>query len=305
MADEFATAVTRQAIAQLALHKEVKSAFTSVLDSLTDVVKGFIMETGVHAQGVAEQGHRQVVNIMDLMEGLKRSVVVANAAHEDGLIKLEDLEDWVLNERNNLEPMPFHLEIPAFPIPIPPGKAVIAPDSENSTGSTHPPPPYVPSFLPPFPAEHAYRTTQGASTVATTPAAVQKRRLEVKKETREAVANIAAADAHTKPALLLPEEENDDAMDVDGGLNDAGSTTTTTTTEGGDGKDPELFGSRKRAFAAISTAEGEQVGSEEPVVAGGDEASSSGGPTKKGATTKQEERLARVLAGTEIDDGVE
>jgi len=296
--DEFASAVTRQAIAQLALHKEVKSAFSSVLDSLTDVVKGFIIETGMHAQGVAEQGHRQVVSVMDILEGLKRSVVVANASHEDGLIKLEELEEYVLNERNNLEPMPFHLEIPPFPIPVPSGKAVISPDSENNTTSIHPPPAYVPPFLPPFPPEHAYRSTQASSQVATTPAAIQKKRLEAKKETREAVANIAAADAQTKSALLLPEEETEDVVNGDGDGVQKDPAASGSTSEGDDGQDHELFGSRKRAFAAIGVSDGEKTGVEEAPP--GDE----GPPIKKGGS-KQEERIARVLAGTEIDDGVE
>ena len=239
MADKFALAVTRQAVAQAALAVGCKHVYPSVLDALTDLVRDYIVAVGVEAQAKAEAGGRTRVTLLDVLAALEEP------QQEGGRDRYE--LDWRALRgfafRGDMAQLdwpeafqwyqPFHTHIPPFPVPSTSSSSSLgnrkrlrsaAPgeeEEEGGPGGASPRadgaseeegqrPPYVPRFLPAFPPVHTFRKT-GLKAAAKTedPAAIQRHRLATKQLIAKAIGSVSNRQrtATRLPAAALEGED--------------------------------------------------------------------------------------------------
>lgn len=220
MGDAFARAVSRQAVAQIALTVGCQHAYPSVLDSLADLVKDFIMQVGKAAQEKCEAEGRTALSVLDLKAALEHGQVFGKEPMQRLDVDFRHLQLFAFKESADSTEIgtpeslnwhqPFHTRIPPFPVrkrprlppsgwlpgqraahvSLEPGTAV----SVDGSAAAARRPGYVPAFLPPFPPEHTYkRTARGAVSKTKDAAEIQKRRVETKQLVQRALRRMGGA----------------------------------------------------------------------------------------------------------------
>jgi histone H3/H4 len=224
----FARAVSRQAVAQITLAVGCKHSYTSVLDALTDLVQDFVQTVAMAAQAKAESGGRTQVSMLDVVAALEETPQQHGGRDRYELdwraLRGFAFRDVALAQADRPEAFqwyqPFHTHIPPFPVPAAAGRKRARPPAgaaeEDGEGQRRRPA-YVPSFLPPFPAEHTFRKTGIRATAKTEdPAAIQQHRIATKQlilKAMQRATGAAAAASSAGPAE--GEEEGTDPADAD------------------------------------------------------------------------------------------
>jgi Bromodomain associated/Transcription factor TFIID complex subunit 8 C-term len=224
-ADSFARAVTAQAVAHACAALNLDQAYTSVLESLTDVTAHFVEAIGRLAHDNAERAGRSPaeINLTDVLSAF------AQMPQSSGGVAWRDLQEFafsvqpgesVLTASTNWE-QPFHHSVPQFPVrkqdvaaaagskPPPFSRAdadataivaatAASSSSERSTAYSH-----ISAFLPALPPEHACAPRRKSSKEAEQDQSkLRGERLKRKREASEALRKLDAGISEAPTAAV-------------------------------------------------------------------------------------------------------
>jgi Bromodomain associated len=236
-ADSFARAVTTQAVAHACAALNLDQAYTSVLESLTDVTAHFVEAIGRLAHDNAERAGRSPaeINLTDVLSAF------AQMPQSSGGVAWRDLQEFaftvqpgesVLTASTNWE-QPFHHSVPQFPVrkrdvaaaagSTPPpfsradvdATAIVAATAASSSSERSAAYSHIPAFLLALPPEHACAPRRKSSKEAEQDQSkLRGERLKRKREASEALRKLdagvseapTAAAAATSTALTIKSE---------------------------------------------------------------------------------------------------
>ncbi|KAH3762649.1 bromodomain associated protein [Pelomyxa schiedti] len=135
---EYARRLLEVAIAQVLKGKEIDTAQTTALDTLTDVVQLYIEEIGLRAHRLTEHARRTQSNFSDVIAALGEMDL-----DESSLRLYLDAADEI----------PFPKDVPQFPL----RKEIPAVPQLHEP--VEPQPPHIPEFFPRLPDKHTYVKT--------------------------------------------------------------------------------------------------------------------------------------------------
>eukprot|EP00298_Acanthocystis_sp_HF-20_P009340 c18249_g1_i1.p1 GENE.c18249_g1_i1~~c18249_g1_i1.p1 ORF type:complete len:175 (-),score=73.30 c18249_g1_i1:51-533(-) len=155
--DEFCAEILRSVVIQLAQTAGFEKAQESAINTLTDVLREYLIELANATRGHTQMSGRTESNFFDMQ-----------IAFEDYGVSLDDLYLYV-SEVDLILPSDISLS----PLPAPPTKQI-------PLFETVPPPSFVPPFLINYPADVYYKSTGVALTREREPSVVQKSKLAEK-----------------------------------------------------------------------------------------------------------------------------
>lgn len=217
MGDNFARAVSRQAVAQIAISVGCQEAYPSVLDTLADLARDFILSVGREAQAKCEAEGRTHISVLDMQAALEFQQPFGRETPERLSLDFRSLKNFAFRESDPLKEaatdeimdqsdklqwcQPFPTKVEPFPVrkrPRLPPSGWLPGQCAADAGTR---PSYVPPFLPPFPPEHTYRRTAKKAVVKMKdPVDIQRRRIDTKQHVQRALRRLADASAASAAA---------------------------------------------------------------------------------------------------------
>jgi len=173
MCENFSHEICKLVVVQICQSLNFHSIYSSVCETLADILQKYIEEISYNAHFYAQVACRTEVNLNDVRLALQRLHV-----------KLSDLINYLANAPE----IPLSKPVPDYPVQKKSSRIVELRGSPEETL-----PPHIPSFLPPFPDPHTYVKTPIYTERVTDITQIRKLRTSRKRKNEASLARLSQA----------------------------------------------------------------------------------------------------------------